>query len=88
MQIDSKQALTAETAIKREKVIALISEIANRYKPVDAATLLQDLEQWDSLAALDFVMAIEKEFNIELKPDEVQKALTVKDLLNTLISKL
>jgi acyl carrier protein len=88
MQIESKQASTAETIVKRDKVIALISETANRHKPVDTSALLQDLEQWDSLAALDFVMAVEKEFNIELKPEEVQKALTVEALIGVVTSKL
>lgn len=88
MQIESKQSFSTETILKRDKVIDLISEAANRHKPVDAEALLQNLEQWDSLAALDFVMAVEKEFNVELKPDDVQKALTVEDLVSAVISKL
>lgn len=88
MQTGSKSIVSSETALKQDRLAKLISETANRGKPVSERTLLQNLEQWDSLAALDLVMAVEKEFNIELKPEEIQKAVTVNDLFDIVVSKV
>ena len=88
MQAEPKQISTADLGAMRDRLAALISEMANRNQPVETNALLQNLAQWDSLAALDFIMAVEKEFSLELNPEVVQKSRTVEDLVGSVIAKL
>ena len=88
MRAEPKQISTADLGAMRDRLVALISETANRNQPVETNALLQNLAQWDSLAALDFIMAVEKEFSLELNPEVVQKSQTVEDLVGSVIAKL
>jgi acyl carrier protein len=41
---------------------------------------LTDLNQWDSLAMIEFVAMVDERFGIEILPEDVRKCRTVDDL--------
>lgn len=61
------------TAILRGKDFGVEGEIAG-------ATVLRNLPHWDSLKTLMFLMAVEKEFSIEIKPEDIVSLITVDDV--------
>jgi acyl carrier protein len=42
---------------------------------------IKNFERWDSLKHLMFLMEIEKEFSIEITPEEVNEIVLIKDLI-------
>lgn len=73
----------------KKKYLLLLDKVLE----LDAGTLtgteeLSDLDSWDSLAVLGFIAAVDKEFNLVLSPDDINKARTVDELVDLLISKL
>lgn len=72
-----------------KKVAEIISEKLNvPIEDIDEGShLIEDLGA-DSLDAFDLVMVFEDEFGIKLEDEEVEKLLTVKDILDVLMEKL
>ncbi len=61
-----------------DSLIQLFSEVLR----VDAAELSEDsspdnLKQWDSLAAMNLVVAIEEKFKVQLSTKEIMKMSTI-----------
>ena len=48
---------------------------------IDDQTILRSMEGWDSLKHLMFLMAVEKQFKVEISPEEIPTILNVGDLL-------
>ncbi|HOQ40206.1 MAG TPA: acyl carrier protein [Fervidobacterium sp.] len=72
-----------------KRVAEMISEKLN--VPIEDieedSHLIEDLGA-DSLDAFDLVMIIEDEFGIKLEDDEIERMLTVKDILDLLMEKV
>ncbi|AMW33128.1 acyl carrier protein [Fervidobacterium changbaicum] len=72
-----------------KKVAEIISEKLN--VPIEDieedSHLIEDLGA-DSLDAFDLVMVFEDEFGIKLEDDEIEKLMTVKDIVDLLQEKL
>jgi acyl carrier protein len=49
---------------------------------------LTDLNQWDSLAMIEFVAMVDERFGIEILPEDVRKCRTVDDLAETVSSQI
>lgn len=49
---------------------------------------LNDLVSWDSLAVLGFIALVDKELDMSVSPDEINRAGTVNDLLMLLGDKV
>ena len=47
-------------------------------------TLLDDLEEWDSLAAISYVVMMDEEFEVVANPDDIKKFKTIQDILDTM----
>ena len=47
-------------------------------------TVQDDLEDWDSFAQLNLVMAIEKEFDIKLRVNEIANIKSVNDIMKVI----
>ncbi|KLE09501.1 MULTISPECIES: phosphopantetheine-binding protein [Arcobacteraceae] len=47
-------------------------------------TVLEDLEEWDSLAAISYVVMMDEEFNKIANPSDIQRFKTVNDILNSM----
>lgn len=54
------------------KLESVILDVFNYENPqTDTEIMFQDLETWDSLAFMNFVVAIEQKFEIELTTEEI-----------------
>ena len=49
---------------------------------IKLADSFRDYENWDSLAHLSLVAALDEEFGVEIEDDDFQKLVTVQDLYN------
>ncbi len=47
-------------------------------------TNLDDLEEWDSLAAISYVVMMDEEFDIVANPNDIKEFKTVQDILDTM----
>ena len=54
--------------------------------PVDvtAATILTDLPEWDSLAALGVIVMFDMEYSKTIIGDDLKQSVTIQDLFNLL----
>lgn len=68
-----------------EKKIELLAELLeleiNEFSP---ETNLDDLEEWDSLAAISYVVMMDEEFGVIANPDDIKKFETIQDILDTM----
>lgn len=46
--------------------------------------LLSDIEEWDSLSALSYVVMMKDDFGKKISGDEIRAFKTVQDILNTM----
>jgi len=51
-------------------------------------TKFRNIEEWSSLIGLSLIAMVDEEFDVTLKGDDVKNATTVKELYDTVISKL
>lgn len=51
-------------------------------------TRFRDIDEWSSLIGLSLIAMVDEEFDVTLKGDDVKNANTVKELYDTVISKL
>jgi acyl carrier protein len=49
---------------------------------LEEASVLADFEEWNSMAAISLIAMFDDVFGKELKPEEVKKFETVKDILD------
>ena len=54
---------------------------------IGAETKFHDLDEYSSLLALSIIAMVDEEFDVVLKGDDMRKAVTVKDLYETIKSK-
>ena len=69
--------------METSKKIELLEEMLE----VDAGTItpdmsLDDIGEWDSMAALSFIVLMDEEFGKEINGEDIKKLKTVQDLLN------
>lgn len=54
------------------KLESLIADVFSyQQSETDTEIVFQELESWDSLTHMNFVVAVEQEFNLELTADEI-----------------
>ncbi|MWV46623.1 acyl carrier protein [Paenibacillus sp. HJL G12] len=51
-------------------------------------TVLDDLEEWDSLAAVAFLAFSDRELGVHVNPDQLKNCKFVRDIINLVSSKL
>jgi acyl carrier protein len=49
---------------------------------------LKDLNQWDSLAMVEFVAMVDERFGIDILPEDVRECRTIDDLAETVASQI
>jgi len=64
-----------------EKVIAVVSNILN-VKNIDLQSSQENTSEWDSLAYLSIISAMEEEFEIEITEKNINNFISVKNILN------
>ncbi len=66
----------------QEKIIAILTVIFDEYEGVIHQGLDKDsIEQWDSLASAQIIMAMEREFNKHFTDEEIASINSVGDIL-------
>jgi len=68
-----------------DKFLELFAEILEREEPLMLKQRLEDLEEWDSLAALALVSMLDDEYGVIMGSKEFEKMETVQDILNSII---
>jgi acyl carrier protein len=68
--------------MSKEKIIAELEEILEQ----DAGSLKEDttlasIPEWDSLAVISFIAAVDEQYGHVLNGDDLQKAKTIGDLV-------
>ena len=63
------------------KIITLLSNILN-VKSIDLKSSQNDIPEWDSLAYLSIMSAVEEEFEIEITEKNINNFDSVKNILN------
>ena len=67
--------------IEHEKFLALLEELLELEQgSIKASDQLDQLEDWDSLAVISFLVGVDKHFGITLEPEKVVACQTVNDL--------
>jgi acyl carrier protein len=71
-----------------DKVVELAVDklSAEKSEITEATNFIEDLNA-DSLDVVDFVMALEGEFDMEIPEDDVEKIKTVKDAVDYIVNK-
>lgn len=70
-----------ELSQKMELVAELLELETSDFTP---QTLLDDLEEWDSLAAISYVVMMDEKFGVVAKPKDVQSFKTIQDILDSM----
>lgn len=71
--------------MKTEEKAKLLEEILDLDEgTLDLDAKLEDIEEWDSLSALSFVVMIKDEFNKKISGQEIRTFKTVRDLLDVM----
>lgn len=70
----------------QKKILAAVVGVTNM-KPGSLSGLerLDQLSNWDSLAAFDFILEMEKQLSVEITPDSLAKCETIEDLVKNVI---
>ena len=72
-----------------EKIQEIFKDVFdNEELLVEEKTTSEDIEEWDSMAQIDIVVALENEFQIKFTIEEVQKLTSIKSMMSTLSKKL
>ena len=82
-----------EKAVTREEVFEKITRIFREEFDDDSLIIVdetnaEDIEDWDSLAHVELVMTMEKEFNMKFNIKEVGKLKNVGEMADLILSKL
>ena len=71
-----------------EKITEIIRDVFDDYRgPVTASLSARDVVQWDSLGNVQFVVMVERAFDVRFRSDEVDKFQSLGDLLSAIAQK-
>jgi acyl carrier protein len=71
-----------------EKLFELIEEIFEiDHGDYSENTVINEIETWDSLKYMEFILSIEKTYSVQLTGDEIADLRTVKDVVDQLSKK-
>ena len=67
--------------MKREEVLATLSELLETDSPLTGPERLSDLANWDSLAVMSFMGLADARFGVTCAPADINASKTVDDLM-------
>ena len=71
-----------------KKLTGIVRDLFDEYEgPVTRALSARDVEQWDSLANVQFVVLVEQAFGVRFTSDQVGKFQNVGELLDAVAAK-
>ncbi len=69
--------------MEKAKIISLLSETFELEEGIlQEDTVLQDLEEWDSMAKLALIVLASDEFSKKLTSDDIKNFVVVKDIID------
>ena len=79
------KAANVELTMDLDQKMALLADLfeldVNEFTP---ETILDDLEEWDSLAAISYVVMMDEEFSRVVDPADIKEFQTVQDILDSM----
>lgn len=64
------------------KIIEIFQDILDiKKEKINLKSTSADIDQWDSIATVNIIIAIEDEFGIKFKLEDIQKINTVEDFV-------
>lgn len=71
--------------MKTEKIIEIFKDILDVDKNlINLQTKPSDIDEWDSIATVNIIIAIEDEFNVKFKLEDIQGLKTIRDYVELL----
>ena len=68
-----------------EKKLELLADLLElQVNEFTLETNLDDLEEWDSLAAISYVVMMDEEFGIVANPTDIKNFKTIQDILDSM----
>ena len=65
--------------------IALIAELLElEVSDFTPETKLEELEEWDSLAAISYVVMMDEHFGVTANPNDIRNFKTIQDILDSM----
>lgn len=68
----------------QEKIEAIAEMLDVEEDEFEVSTRLEDIEEWDSLAALSYVVFMSDNFNRNMSAKDIRAFETVQDIVNTM----
>ena len=66
-----------------KKITKIINEVFEiDLNTLDKKSIINEISNWDSYNHINLIIAIEAGFNIEIQPNEVEKIINIKDLID------
>ena len=71
--------------MEMQKKLELLADLLElEVGEVSPETNLDDLEEWDSLAAISYVVMMDEEFGVVANPNDIKNFRTVQDILDSM----
>ncbi len=70
-----------------KQIITLLTKYINLDQKFNSATLFTELDGWDSLKHVQFILDLENEFQIKMNPEQLVSCTSVEKSLEILNSK-
>jgi len=71
--------------VKIEKIFEIFQDILDIDRNIlNLETKPSDIDEWDSMATVNIIVAIEEEFNVKFKLEEIQTLQKIKDFVELL----
>lgn len=68
--------------MKAEKILEIISDILDvNKKNLNLDTKPSDIDEWDSMVTVNIIVAIEDEFNVKFKLEDIQSLSKINDFV-------
>lgn len=71
-----------------KKFIEMFKEIIEEDGPVGLDDILQEFEEWDSLASLSLVSMVDDEYGVTLRSEDLEEVVVVGDVLELIKNKM
>jgi acyl carrier protein len=78
--------MNADLSNTVQRLLADILSVSER--EITVASSPDTHESWDSLQHLNFVLAVEQQFGVTFKPEEIENITSVRSMIDTLETKL
>lgn len=66
-----------------EVIIEIFTDILDKEEgEITEFSSPEDIDEWDSVATVNLIVAIESEFNIKLRLEDIENAKNVKDFID------